>query len=83
MMYSSLHPDGPLKITGGQIHSKLLRLIGTVNGSNEDVFRATQMISEGIITVKPLISETYPFEKIKDALESASKGDKFRVVLTF
>jgi len=39
------------------------------------------MLSEGVVNVKPFVSEVYEFEDIQSALESAIKGDKFRVVL--
>ena len=41
------------------------------------------MVSSGVIDLKPFISGVYPAENIKDALESAIKGDKFRNIITF
>ena len=41
------------------------------------------MLSGGMVDVKPFISEVYELDDVIQAFESASKGDKYRVIVKF
>lgn len=83
ILYSSFYPDKPIEISPDTLHKKATRIIGTANSNQRDFMQACAMISNGTINLKPFVSETYPFNQIEDALESAIKADKYRVVVTF
>jgi len=83
VLYSSFHPDKPVSFDPGWLHSSGACIMGTANSNSRDFTEATRLIAGGIVDVKPFISEVYPFEKVKDAFESACKGDKFRVIVKF
>ncbi len=83
VMYSSIHPADPVLFDPNWVHGKSIQILGTANSNDRDFMRAAQMVSEGVIDMKPFISEVYPAEKVKEAFESAAKADKFRVVVTF
>ena len=83
VLYSSIHPAEPVLFDPNWVHSKSIQILGTANSNDRDFMRAAKMVSEGIIDMKPFISEVYSSEKIKEAFESAAKADKFRVVVTF
>ncbi len=81
VLYSSFYPDTPVKFSPDWLHKGAVQILGTANSNERDFVRATRMLSEGVVNVKPFVSEVYEFEDIQSALESAIKGDKFRVVL--
>jgi threonine dehydrogenase-like Zn-dependent dehydrogenase len=83
VLYSSFYPDVPVSFSPDGLHKGALHFMGTANSNSRDFIRAARLLSEGIVDVKPLISEVYDVDHVKDALESASRGDKFRVLVTF
>lgn len=83
VLYSSIHPAEPVLFDPNWVHSKSIQILGTANSNDRDFMRATKMVSEGVIDMKPFISEVYSFGNIKEAFESAVKADKFRVIVTF
>jgi len=83
VFYSSFHPDVPIPFSPNMVHGHNLQFLGTANSNQRDFVRATRLISQGSIDVKPFVSAVYPVEKIDEAFEQACCGDKFRVVVTF
>lgn len=83
VFYSSFHPDEPVPFSPNLVHKRNLQFIGTANSSQRDFVRATRLISEGVVSLKPFVSEVYPVEQAQEAFDSACKGDKFRVVVKF
>lgn len=83
VLYSSFYPDTPISISPDWLHKSAAKLLGTANSNTVDFTKATRLLSQGIIDVKPFVSEVYELEEYKQAFESAVKGDKFRVVIKF
>ena len=83
VLYSSFYPDTPITISPDWLHKSGAKLLGTANSNTVDFVKASRMISEKIVDMKPFISEVYELEDYKKAFESAIKGDKFRVVIRF
>ena len=75
--------DVPIPFSPNLVHKRNLHFIGTANSSQRDFMRAARMVSEGIIDLKPFVTEVYPVEEAQAAFDSACKGDKLRVVVTF
>ena len=83
VLYSSFYPDIPVSISPDWLHKSAARLMGTANSNSSDFTKAARLLSQGIVNVKPLVSEVYDVEDFHKAFESAAKGDKFRVVIKF
>ena len=83
VFYSSFHPDEPVPFSPNYVHGHNIQLLGTANSNLRDFMRATRLISNGIISTKPFVSEVYTVDEAQQAFDSACKGDKFRVVITF
>ena len=83
VLYSSFYPDVPVEFSPDWLHKSAVRIMGTANSNTQDFLTSTRLLSQGIIDAKPFVSEVYPVDQIKEAFESASKGDKFRVVVKF
>ena len=83
VLYSSFYPDTPISISPDWLHKSGAKLMGTANSNTVDFTKATRLLSEGVVDVKPFVSEVYDLSDYQKAFESAIKGDKFRVVLKF
>lgn len=81
LAYSSQHPDVPVPISFGRLHSKEYELIGTVNPGVEDFVQATRLMRYGMLNMDELIDSTFAFEDCQAAFEKASKPNTYRVVI--
>ncbi|MFQ7237448.1 MAG: zinc-dependent alcohol dehydrogenase, partial [Enterococcus hulanensis] len=83
ILYSSLYPDEPVSFSPDKLHKGGYSIAGTANSNSRDFVRASKMISERVIDMRPFISEIVPFADVVAGFESAIKGDKYRVVVRF
>ncbi|MEG0329594.1 MAG: zinc-binding dehydrogenase [Anaerorhabdus sp.] len=82
-MFSSIHPNEPILVDAGRLHSQEIVVTGTQNGTIESFAKAIDCISKGIIDVKPLIEEIFDFHDVVEAMEFASRPDTYKVMLRF
>lgn len=83
VLYSSFYPDKPVTFSPDTLHKNALQILGTANSNSVDFMQSTKMISEGVIDMKYYVSEIYKFCDIDVALNTAIKGDSYRVVIDF
>lgn len=83
ILYSSFYPDEPVSFSPDQLHKGAYAIQGTANSNTRDFVRATRLLSEGIVDVKPFVSGVYAVDDVQEAFESAIVGDKFRIIVTF
>ncbi len=83
MVYAGIYPrTARITIDPNLFHSKEITLTGTVSQSKEDVLEAVRLISGGIVDMKPLISLTFPFSQLEEALQASLRRDIYRVLVT-
>lgn len=83
MVYASVHPRGSMiTIDPNLFHNKEIVLTGTVSQDQEDFLQAVSLISTRTLDVRPLISQTFPFAQLREALEAAITTGTYRVVVT-
>ncbi len=82
-MFSSIHPNEPILIDAGRIHSQEIRVMGTVSPTVKSFAQAVDCISKGIIDVKPLVDKTFDYNDVTEAMEYAARPDTFKVMLKF
>jgi 6-hydroxycyclohex-1-ene-1-carbonyl-CoA dehydrogenase len=92
MAYDSLKPGGRLVIVGypaGQADLNLARLmfreqqiIGSLGCRNVDFPKVIDLVKMGKIQVRPIVSGTFPLEKINDGLDQMRGGETLRTVVT-
>jgi threonine dehydrogenase-like Zn-dependent dehydrogenase len=81
-VYASIHPRGTkISIDPNLFHSKEIILTGTMSQDLQDMRKAVDMISRRTIDLRPLISRTYPFMELEDALRAALQPDTYRVIV--
>lgn len=79
--YSSQHPDVPVPLKVGELHSKEIEIIGTMGSNNEETYMATQLLGKGMIRTDLLIDYVFEMEDCKKAFEQAIIPGTYRVVI--
>lgn len=82
LAYSSQHPDNPIPISMGKVHSTEISIVGTVSPDEFDMYTAAKLIAEGIVDVKPVIQHIVPIEDAAEAFRKATTPGTYRVVVT-
>lgn len=80
--YSSQHPDEPIPLSMGMVHSTQIQIIGTVSSSPYEKFISAKLLAKNILKVDEVIDSSYPFEDAKAAFEKAIVPGTYRVMIT-
>lgn len=78
--YSSQHPDNPVGVKMGNLHSREYEIIGTVSPAINDFRRAAKLQAMNALQLEDLVSEVVPYTEAQRAFELAVKG-AYRVVI--
>lgn len=82
-MFSSIHPNEPILVDAGRLHSQEISVTGTQNGTKKTFKQAIDCISKGILDLRPLISKVYSPEQIDQALNDAMLPTTYKVLVEF
>jgi threonine dehydrogenase-like Zn-dependent dehydrogenase len=80
--YSSQHPDDPVPIKIGSVHSQEHEIIGTIGSTADDFSRAVELLEQKKLQMDLVIDHVVPFENYIDAFEKSIIPNTYRVVLT-
>ena len=59
-----------------------LRLSGSLTYHHpHDLMKAIALVEKKVLSPKSIVSHTFPFEKIQEAMQIASKGEAGKIVL--
>ena len=83
VMYSSFHPKDPITLDVNAVHYSEMIITGSVNPGIRDFNTAIRLLSLRLVDPAPLVSASYPFEKINEAFERAITPGSYRIVVTF
>ncbi len=82
-VYARVYPKGTtITIDPNLFHEKELVLNGTMSQNREDFQQAAEMIARRAIDLRPIISATYPMDKMTEAFEASTQLSNYRVVVT-
>lgn len=79
--YSSQHPDEPVPVSMGMIHSSQIQIIGTLASTPQENYTAAKLLGRGMIKTDGLLDSTYDFSEAKDAFERAIRPGTYRVII--
>jgi len=83
LLFSSIHPNRPLAVDGGAIHSYQKTVTGTVSPTLESFQQAVELIAKDILDPSVLIEDIFDYEEFDLAMKNATRPDTFKVVLKF
>ena len=81
VLYSSMHPNTPLPLDFGRIHTMQKTLAGIQNGSLKTFWQAVQLISKKLVDMTQVIDKVFDYKDIDEAMEYAMRPDTYKVVL--
>ena len=83
VMYSSQHPDAPIKMSPNWVHNTEVVITGAVNPSTSSFDQAVRMINKGIIRPGRFVTAEFNYEDCQQAFEAAIDPKNYRVMITF
>ena len=81
VLYGSFHPNDPIPTDPNAVHYKEYIITGSYSPSTRDFFRATRLLSHGLVDPSPFISKTFPMEKAQEAFLASLRPDTYRVAI--
>lgn len=81
MAYSSQHPDVPVPLSFGRLHSKEYEIKGVVNPGAKEFVQVIKLMQYGMLNLDELIDSVYDFDDCQAAFERASQPEAFRVII--
>lgn len=83
VMFSSIHPNEPVPVNMGAIHSFQKTITGAVSPTVSSFHQAVELISKGIVDPTIFTEKMLDYTKFGEAIALASRPDTYKVILTF
>lgn len=83
VMYSSQHPDEPVKISPNRLHHTEAVITGAVSPSVRSFDVSVNLLTKKIIKPEKLISGVFDYTQADKAFEEAVKPGTYRVIIKF
>ncbi len=83
IMFSSIHPNHPVPINLGAVHSNQITITGAVSPTIAAFHQAVRMIDKGIVDPAVLTEAIYDYQDFGRAMQEAAKPDTYKVILRF
>ena len=82
-LFAGLAPGGTAAIDTNLVHYRALTVTGTTGSSYADYDAAMRLVGEGRVDLEAIASDTFPVERIHDAIEHAESGAGMKPVIAF
>ncbi|HWQ80402.1 MAG TPA: zinc-binding dehydrogenase [Anaerovoracaceae bacterium] len=79
--YSSQHPNDPVPVKVGTVHSSEHEIIGSLGSTADDFSRAVELLNQNKLKMNLVIDHVVPFENYIEAFEKSIVPGTYRVVL--
>lgn len=83
VMFSSLHPNDPVPVDMGRIHSYQVTVTGAVSPTIKAYNQAVQLLGKGLLDPASLIEAIYDYTEFDKAIACAMKTESYKVILKF
>ena len=81
VFYGAIYPKGTMDIDPNKIHYDEINFTGLSSTTKESFRESARLLSEGLIDVRPFVSEEYPFAEIEHAFHRAVSPETYRVIV--
>lgn len=81
--FSSMHPNKPVPVDVGAMHSLQKSLIGAVSPTIKAYYQAVQLIDKGLVDPTPLTEQIFDYTDFDSAMACAMRPDTYKVILKF
>lgn len=83
VMFSSLHPNDPVPVNMGRVHSYQITVTGAVSPTIKAYQQSVLLLGKGLLDPTPLIEGIYDYTEFDTAIEVAAKTESYKVLLKF
>lgn len=83
VMFSSIHPNEPVPVNMGAIHSFQKTITGAVSPTISSFHQAVELIGKNLVDPTVFTEALIDYENFGDAIALASRPDTYKVILTF
>lgn len=83
VMFSSMHPNDPVAVDIGRIHSYQKTITGAVNPTIDSYHQAVLMIGKKVLSPAPVVEKIYPYQDFGQAIQAALRPDTYKILLDF
>ncbi|MDD3184486.1 MAG: alcohol dehydrogenase catalytic domain-containing protein [Anaerostipes sp.] len=83
VMFSSIHPNEPVPVNMGAIHSYQKTITGAVSPTVSSFHQAVELIGKDIVDPTVFTGAIFDYEEFGQAIELAAKPDTYKVILKF
>ena len=83
VMFSSIHPNDPVLVNMGTIHSYQITVTGAVSPTIKAYNESVLLLAKGLINPLPLIEKVYGYKEFDEAIALAAKTESYKVLLKF
>lgn len=83
VMFSSLHPNDPVPVNMGRVHSYQITITGAVSPTIKSYYQAVQLIDKGLLDPTPLIEGIFDYTEFDKAIKIAMRTESYKVLLKF
>ena len=83
VMFSSIHPNEPVPVDMGAIHSFQKTITGAVSPTITSFHQAVELIGKGIVDPTVFTEAVIDYKEFGEAIALASRPDTYKVILKF
>lgn len=83
VMFSSIHPNEPVPVNMGYVHSFQTTITGAVSPTVESYREAVKMIADRLLDPTVLTDSVYDYRDFAQAIKRAGETSSYKVLLTF
>lgn len=83
VMFSSIHPNKPVEVDMGKVHSFQKTITGAVSPTISAYHQSVLLIGKKIVSPSPLIEKIFSYEDFGAAIQTAMRPDTYKVILKF
>lgn len=83
VMFSSIHPNEPVQVNMGAVHSYQKTITGAVSPTIASFHQSVLMIGKGLIDPSVLTEKVFSYQDFGKAMETAMKPDTYKVIIQF
>jgi L-iditol 2-dehydrogenase len=81
LLFAGVHPKTEMGLDPNYVHYREILITGSSDYTRAEFQRALQLIEDGAIQLRPLISDVYSLAEIEQALSTVERCDGLKVVI--
>ena len=81
--FSSMHPNEPVPVDCGRVHSLQVTLTGAVSPTTKAFYQSVQLIDKGLLDPTVLTQQIFDYTEFDDAMACAMRPDTYKVLIRF